>query len=157
YGTKPGEEDQFTIFDQQSIEEVARDAAGVIKIFGLIAAAVSLLVGSIGVMNIMLVSVRERTREIGIRMAIGATKSSIRRQFLIESTTLCMLGGLIGVALGLAGQIFISHAAKFNVLIEFTPMLISLIVTVMIGVFFGYYPAYQASQLNPVDALLERV
>jgi len=157
YGTKPGEDDSFMIFDQQSIENVAREAAGVIKLFGLIAAAVSLLVGSIGVMNIMLVSVRERTREIGIRMAIGATQGSIRRQFLIESTTLCLFGGAIGIMLGLLIQILISTAATLPVVIELTPMLISLIVTVLIGVFFGYYPARQASQLNPVDALLERI
>jgi len=157
YNTKPGEDDSFIIFDQQSIENVAREAAGVIKLFGLIAAAVSLLVGSIGVMNIMLVSVRERTREIGIRMAIGATQGSIRRQFLIESTVLCLFGGLIGITLGLLGQILISQAATLPVVIELTPMVISLIVTVLIGVFFGYYPAHQASQLNPVDALLERV
>lgn len=156
YKTKPGEEDHFTILDQKAIEQVARDSAGIIKMFGLIAAAVSLLVGSIGVMNIMLVSVKERTREIGIRMAIGATQGSIRRQFLIESVTLCMFGGIIGVMLGIAGQILISHAAKFNVVIEFMPMIISLIVTVLIGVFFGYYPARQASTLHPVDALLER-
>jgi len=157
YKTKPGEKDQFSIFDQQSIEEVARDAAGVIKIFGLIAAAVSLLVGSIGVMNIMLVSVKERTREIGIRMAIGATQGSIRRQFLIESTTLCMFGGIIGVILGLLGQVGVSSTANLPAIIELTPMLLSLGITILIGVFFGYYPAYQASQLNPVDALLERV
>ena len=157
YGTKPGEPDQFSIFDQKSIEDVARDAAGIIKLFGLIAAAVSLLVGSIGVMNIMLVSVKERTREIGIRMAIGATPGSIRRQFLIESTTLCLFGGIIGVGLGLLGQIGISSTAKLPMVIEFTPMIISLVITVLIGIFFGYYPAYQASKLNPVDALLERV
>jgi len=157
YNTKPNEEDSFTIFDQQTIEQVARDAAGVIKIFGLIAAAISLLVGSIGVMNIMLVSVRERTREIGIRMAIGATQGSIRRQFLIESTTLCLFGGIIGVLLGLLAQILISNAAQLSIVIEVTPMVLSLAITVLIGVFFGYYPAYVASKLNPVDALLERV
>lgn len=155
YKAKQDEEDPFTIFDQKSIEQVARDSAGVIKLFGLIAAAVSLLVGSIGVMNIMLVSVKERTREIGIRMAIGATQGSIRTQFLLESTILCLIGGIIGVALGLGGQLLISKAAKFNVVIEFMPIIISLIVTVFIGVFFGYYPARQASTLNPVDALLE--
>ena len=156
FKTKPGEEDEFSLFDQASIEEVARDSAGVIKIFGLIAAAVSLLVGSIGVMNIMLVSVRERTREIGIRMAIGATKGSIRKQFLIESTTLCLFGGVIGIIMGIVWQILISRMATLPIVIEYWPMIISLIVTVFIGVFFGYYPAYQASQLNPVDALLER-
>ncbi|MFC1841568.1 ABC transporter permease [Candidatus Dependentiae bacterium] len=156
YKTKAGEEDQFTIFDQKSIEEVARDAAGVIKLFGLLAAMISLLVGSIGVMNIMLVSVKERTREIGIRMAIGATQRSIRTQFLIESTILCLFGGAIGVMLGLLAQIGVSYVATLPVVIEFTPMVISLIVTIFIGVFFGYYPARQASLLNPVDALLER-
>jgi len=156
YGTKPGEEDKFTIFDQESIEEVARDAAGVIKLFGLIAAAISLLVGSIGVMNIMLVSVKERTKEIGLRMAIGATQGSIRRQFLIEAVTLCLFGGLIGVGLGLLAQIGIGKMANLPVVIETMPMVISLIVTVLIGVLFGYYPAHQASKLNPVDALLQR-
>ena len=157
YNIKPNEEDPFTIFDQKSIEQIARDAAGIIKIFGLIAAAISLLVGSIGVMNIMLVSVRERTREIGIRMAIGATQGSIRKQFLIESTTLCLFGGTLGVLLGLGIQMLISHAAQLSIVIEFTPLILSLGITVLIGVFFGYYPAYVASKLNPVDALLERV
>jgi len=113
-------------------------------------------VGSIGVMNIMLVSVKERTREIGIRMAIGATQSSIRKQFLIESTILCLFGGTIGVALGLLGQIILSATAHLPVVIEFLPMIMSLIITIFIGIFFGYYPAHQASQLNPVEALLER-
>jgi len=156
YKTKENEDDSFTIFDQKSIEEVARDAAGVIKLFGLIAAAISLLVGSIGVMNIMLVSVKERTREIGLRMAIGATQRSIRRQFLIEAVTLCLFGGSIGVGLGLLAQIGIGYSANLPVIIEITPMIISLIVTIFIGVSFGYYPAHQASKLNPVDALLER-
>ena len=156
YKTKPDEDDEFTMFDQQTIASVAKDAAGIIKMFGLIAAAISLLVGSIGVMNIMLVSVKERTREIGIRMAIGATQGSIRKQFLMESTVLSLFGGIIGVMLGLFIQIIISHLAALPVIIEALPMIMSLAITVFIGVFFGYYPAYQASQLNPVDALLER-
>lgn len=156
YKTKHGQEDQFTVFSQKSIEEVARNAAGIIKMFGLIAALIALLVGSIGVMNIMLVSVKERTKEIGLRMAIGATQSSIRKQFLIESTALCLFGGIMGAILGLTGQILISNAATLPVTIEIAPIIGSLIITVFIGIFFGYYPAYQASQLNPVDALLER-
>lgn len=156
HATRPDEEDPFVIFDQQTIEQVARDASAILKLFGLIAASISLIVGSIGVMNIMLVSVKERTREIGLRMAIGATQRAIRWQFLLESITLSLIGGMIGVGLGLIGQFAIGYGTNLAPVIELTPLLISLIVTALIGIFFGYYPARQASLLNPVDALLDR-
>lgn len=154
--TQKEEEDPFVIFDTQTLTQVARDMAGIIRLFGLIAASISLIVGSIGVMNIMLVSVKERTGEIGLRMAIGATQKLIRLQFLIESVTLCFIGGVIGVLMGLLGQFAISHGTTLAAVIEIGPMLMSLLVTILIGVFFGYYPAYQASQLNPVEALLHK-
>jgi len=150
------EEDDFTIFDQESIAQAAEDAARVIKLFGLIAASISLIVGGIGVMNIMLVSVQERTREIGIRMAIGATQGIVQLQFLIEAIVLCALGGLIGIALGLIGMFFISNFTQLPGIIEIAPLITSFILTIIIGVFFGYYPARKASLLNPIDALLER-
>ncbi len=150
------EEPPYVIFDTQTLGQVARDAAAIIRMFGLFAASISLIVGSIGVMNIMLVSVKERTKEIGLRMAVGATQRLIRLQFLFESTALCFIGGLIGVALGLLGQFAIGYGTSLKPVIEVGPMLVSLIVTILIGIFFGYYPAYQASQLNPVEALLDR-
>lgn len=116
-------------------------------------AAVSLLVGGIGIMNIMLVSVTERTREIGIRMAIGATTRAILTQFLIESLMLCTIGGLIGVLLGWGGGELVSMLASLKM--KIAPWLIALSMgfAMMIGVFFGYYPARKAANLNPIDAL----
>jgi len=146
----------FVIFDTQTLIDVARQAASVIRLFGLFAACISLIVGSIGVMNIMLVSVKERTKEIGLRMAIGATQRLIRWQFLIESMALSFIGGLIGVVLGILLQFGISYGTSLATYIELTPLLVSLLVTLAIGMFFGYYPARQASLLNPVDALLQR-
>lgn len=150
------DENPFTIFDQQTLEQIARAAAGVIRMFGLFAASISLIVGSIGVMNIMLVSVKERTKEIGLRMAIGATQRLIRIQFLFEAITLCFIGGLIGILIGFLLQLAIGYSTTLSPVMEITPMVVSLIVTVFIGVFFGYYPAHQASQLNPVEALLDK-
>lgn len=153
---RPEEEDPFVIFDTQTLTQVARDAAAMVRLFALIAASISLLVGSIGVMNIMLVSVKERTREIGLRMAIGATQKLIRRQFLLESVTLSSAGGIIGVLIGLTGQYVIAYATNLSLYVEVGPLIISLFITALIGMFFGYYPARQASLLNPVDALLQR-
>lgn len=150
------DKDDFIIFDQQSTTESAQEASGVIKMFALIAASISLLVGGIGVMNIMLVSVQERTKEIGIRLALGATQYVIQLQFLQEAVILSSIGGFIGVGLGLIGTVVISRITHLPAEIELLPMLGSLIITVMVGIFFGYYPARKASLLNPVDALLNR-
>ncbi len=116
-------------------------------------AAVSLLVGGIGIMNIMLVSVTERTREIGIRMAIGATTRAILTQFLIESLVLCFVGGLIGVLLGWTGAALVSALASLTMKIAPWLIAVSMGFAIMIGVFFGYYPARKAASLNPIDAL----
>jgi len=156
HNMRPDEKSPFTVFDTQTLTDVARQAASVIRLFGLFAACIALIVGSIGVMNIMLVSVKERTKEIGLRMAIGATQRLIRWQFLIESMALCFIGGLVGVGLGLLAQFGISYGTSLNAYIELGPLLVSLLVTLAIGIFFGYYPARQASLLNPVDALLQR-
>jgi putative ABC transport system permease protein len=152
----PGDQDDFMIFDQQSISSAAQQATNVIKLFGLIAASISLLVGGIGVMNIMLVSVKERTKEIGVRLALGATQSIVQRQFLIEATTLSAFGGIMGIILGIIAQYFVSKATSLPGTIELLPLLLSFLVTMLVGVFFGYYPARKASLLNPVDALLEK-
>jgi putative ABC transport system permease protein len=116
-------------------------------------AGVSLLVGGIGIMNIMLVSVTERTREIGIRMAIGARSSAVRTQFLIESIVLSLTGGAIGIALGMAVSFIIPMLLGWRTLISVVAIVGSVIFSVMVGILFGYYPARKASGLDPIDAL----
>ncbi|HBL98354.1 TPA: hypothetical protein DDZ86_01780 [Candidatus Dependentiae bacterium] len=150
---KPGDEDDFTIFDQQSIATSAETASQIIQLFGLIAASISLLVGGIGIMNIMLVSVQERTREIGVRLALGATQSTIQAQFLIESVSLCVLGGIIGILVGLGLNFLLGALTNLPGVVEIMPLLGALVVTMLIGISFGYYPARKASLLDPVKAL----
>jgi ABC-type antimicrobial peptide transport system permease subunit len=116
-------------------------------------AGVSLLVGGIGIMNIMLVSVTERTREIGIRMAIGARSRVIRRQFLIEAITLSLVGGIIGVLLGVGASVTISKTLNWPSLVSPLSIAVSVIFSVLVGVLFGYYPARKAASLDPIEAL----
>ncbi len=116
-------------------------------------AAVSLLVGGIGIMNIMLVSVTERTREIGIRMAIGARPGHVRIQFLAEAIVLCLVGGFIGLGMGLGGSVLVSQAMGWPTQISPNSIVVSIIFSAAIGVFFGYYPAHKAARLDPIEAL----
>jgi len=116
-------------------------------------AFVSLIVGGIGIMNIMLVSVTERTREIGIRMAVGARSSAVRTQFLIESIVLSMTGGAIGILFGIAVSFLIPMIVGWPTLISFIAIVISVVFSVAVGIFFGYYPARKAAGLDPIDAL----
>jgi putative ABC transport system permease protein len=116
-------------------------------------ASVSLLVGGIGIMNIMLVSVTERTREIGIRMAIGATESDVQRQFLIEAVILSLIGGAIGIAFGLLSSVAISTIFHWAVLVSPLSIVVAAIFSAAVGIFFGYYPARKAARLDPIDAL----
>ena len=116
-------------------------------------AGVSLLVGGIGIMNIMLVSVTERTREIGIRMAIGARSSAVRSQFLIESVVLSLTGGLFGILLGVAASLAIPRILGWPTLISTMAIIGSVIFSVAVGIFFGYYPARKAASLDPIEAL----
>src|SRR3989440_446804 len=116
-------------------------------------AGVSLLVGGIGIMNIMLVSVTERTREIGIRMAIGARSSHVRTQFLIESIVLSVAGGLLGILLGIAFSLSIPKWLGWPTLISLASILGSVVFSAAVGIFFGYYPARKAAGLDPIDAL----
>jgi putative ABC transport system permease protein len=116
-------------------------------------ASISLVVGGIGIMNIMLVSVTERTREIGIRMAIGATPADVLIQFLMEAVMLSLAGGLIGVSIGIAGAYGLGHLAGWPVQIDYTMVAVSFLISGGVGVFFGYYPALKASRLDPIDAL----
>lgn len=156
HNIRSNEEDDFMILDQETIAETANAAGNIIKLFGLLAASISLLVGGIGIMNIMLVSVTERTKEIGLRIAIGATRTSVQLQFLIESALLCAFGGLLGITTGLIAQWFIRIYTILPSITEFLPAIISFIVTILLGIFFGFYPALRASRLNPIDALTRR-
>jgi putative ABC transport system permease protein len=116
-------------------------------------ASVSLLVGGIGIMNIMLVSVTERTREIGIRMSIGAKTWDIRLQFIMEAVILSLIGGVMGLTAGIAGSILISVMAGWPTEVSLMSALLAFVFSGMVGIFFGFYPAYKASLLNPIDAL----
>jgi putative ABC transport system permease protein len=143
-------------FDVNSVYEIA-DLAKVVtatlQILVAIVAGISLIVGGIGIMNIMLVSVTERTREIGIRMAIGATPANVLTQFLIEAIVLSLTGGLLGVLLGLALAIGLARLTGWPIVISPLAVLIACGVSGAVGVFFGYYPAWKASRLDPIEAL----
>ena len=149
----PNEEDDFSIRNLTDIAETANASSQIMTTLLASIAGVSLLVGGIGIMNIMLVSVTERTREIGIRMAIGARSRVIRSQFLIESVTISIVGGIIGVLLGAATSVGIGIFLNWPTLLSPASILISVIFSVLVGVTFGYYPARKAAALDPIDAL----
>lgn len=148
------EDDDFTIISQADVLSIAQDITGVLTIFLGSIAAISLLVGGIGIMNIMLVSVTERTREIGIRKAVGARRRDILLQFLIESMVLSMLGGVVGIVLGVGGSKVIANMAQ-NLETVVTPDVILLATgfSAAVGLFFGIYPATRAARLHPIEAL----
>ncbi len=148
-----GEPDDFTVRNMSDVAEAANETNSIMTwLLGSIA-GVSLLVGGIGIMNIMLVSVTERTREIGIRMAIGARSSAVRTQFLIESIVLSLTGGIIGILLGIATSLIIPYLLGWPTLVSTTAIVGSVIFSAAVGIFFGYYPARKAAALDPIDAL----
>jgi len=149
------DDDDFTIFTQNDISQASDAASGVLNILLLIIASISLIVGGIGIMNIMLVSVTERTKEIGIRMALGAKKRAVLTQFVLEAVTICLAGGIVGSLLGIGVSKGIGFALGWPIFISKTALVLSLSSSALIGLFFGYYPAYKASQLKPVEALLD--
>jgi putative ABC transport system permease protein len=150
--------DDFTVFTQQDFVATAQTITGVLTIFLGGVAAISLLVGGIGIMNIMLVSVTERTREIGLRKALGARKRDILIQFLTESSLLSLFGGLVGIGLGwliayVVGQIAAANNTPFNPVVGLDAILLATIFSTAVGLFFGIYPANRAANLEPVEAL----
>jgi putative ABC transport system permease protein len=151
----PDDNNDFDLFDQASLLEVASDIAQTLTLFLGAIGAISLLVGGIGIMNIMLVSVTERTREIGLRKAIGAHDSDILLQFLVEALLLCFLGGLVGVGLayGLAALLAQVPAFTFRVVIQPDSLALALGFSLLAGLVFGIYPAMRATQLDPIEAL----
>ncbi len=147
------EENDFTVRNQNDLADAAQGTTQVMTMLLAAIASISLLVGGIGIMNIMLVSVTERTREIGIRMAIGARGRDVLTQFLVESIVMSLIGGLIGVGIGFGGARIVGGATGWSTTISPETVLIALIFSAGVGIFFGFYPARKAAALNPIDAL----
>ncbi len=150
---QPGQDDDFSL---RNLEEVAATQEASSRVLALLLAAVasvSLVVGGIGIMNIMLVSVTERTREIGLRMAVGARTRDILGQFLVEAVTLSLIGGLAGVTIGIGAAVAIAEIAGWRIMLSPESVLLAVAFAFAIGVFFGFYPARKAARLNPVEAL----
>ncbi|MGE5235089.1 MAG: ABC transporter permease [Acidobacteriota bacterium] len=147
------EDSDFTVRNQTDLAKAAQSTTEVMTLLLAAIASISLLVGGIGIMNIMLVSVTERTREIGIRLAIGAHGSDVMTQFLVESTVMSLLGGAIGIAAGFAGARVLGHFTGWSTVVSPPTVLLALAFSASVGIFFGFYPARKAAGLNPIDAL----
>ncbi len=150
---RDGEDDDFTVGNMAAVMDTMMETANSITLLLGCIAAISLLVGGIGIMNIMLVSVTERTREIGIRKALGATYNNILLQFLMEAMVIGVIGGFMGVVLGVAASVCISSFAGWNTVISGAAIVVAVVFSVGIGLFFGIYPARKAALLDPIDAL----
>ncbi len=150
---QPNEDDDFNIRNMEEVFQAQESSAGVMSILLAAIASVSLLVGGIGIMNIMLVSVSERTREIGLRQAVGAKTRDILSQFLVEAVTLSAVGGAVGIALGLGSSALISYFAKWSTVVSPGSVVLAFLFSAFIGVTFGFYPARKAAYMDPIEAL----
>jgi len=150
---KSNQDDDFMIRNLADVADLADQQAKLFTVLLASIASISLIVGGIGIMNIMLVSVTERTREIGIRMAIGATEGDVQQQFLIEAVVLSLLGGGIGIVSGMAASLLITHTLGWPVLVSPMAILAAVIFSMAVGIFFGFYPARKAARLDPIEAL----
>jgi putative ABC transport system permease protein len=148
-----GQDDDFTVRNLSEVFDAQESSARVMSLLLGAIASVSLIVGGIGIMNIMLVSVTERTREIGLRLAVGAKTRDILSQFLVEAVTLSALGGVVGIVLGVGSSSVISHFAQWATLISPTAIVLAFVFSAMVGVAFGFYPARKAALLDPIEAL----
>jgi putative ABC transport system permease protein len=154
HNIKFNDDDDFTVINQKDLLSILGQITGMLTLFLGAIAGISLLVGGIGIMNIMLVSVTERTREIGLRKALGAKRRDILTQFLIESVTLSLVGGALGIGLGLSGALLLSRLAQgLSAVVTPQSILLATGAATAIGLFFGIYPATRAARLNPIDAL----
>jgi putative ABC transport system permease protein len=149
----PGEDDDFAVRDPREIQSLLQSVTGILTAVLAGVAAISLVVGGIGIMNIMLVSVTERTREIGIRLAVGARASDILAQFLVEAVVISTLGGIAGIGLGIAGGYAVAKLIHVPYVAPGIAMPIAFAISVLVGVIFGVFPARRASRLNPLTAL----
>jgi ABC-type antimicrobial peptide transport system permease subunit len=149
----PGETDDFNIRDMTEMMKTLATTAALMTNLLLSVALISLVVGGVGIMNIMLVSVTERTREIGLRMSVGARARDILRQFLVEAVTLCLAGGAIGIMLGCGGSYLVTSLLHWPTETSVTAIMMSVIVSASVGIIFGFYPAWKASRLDPIEAL----
>jgi putative ABC transport system permease protein len=150
---RPGQDDDFFVRNMADMAELQESTTRVLTLLLASIASVSLLVGGIGIMNIMLVSVTERTREIGIRMAVGATETDVQRQFLIEAVVLSLIGGAVGILLGVAMSVLITQVVGWPVLISPVAIAVAAVFSAAVGIFFGFYPARKAARLDPIEAL----
>jgi putative ABC transport system permease protein len=150
---QPGQDNDFSVRNLTEIMSTAEQSASVMSLLLGAIASISLIVGGIGIMNIMLVSVTERTREIGIRIAVGAKGKDILLQFLIESLVLSLMGGILGIGIGMGGTLILSSFTQWPTLFSMNAILLAFLFSGSVGVFFGFYPARKASLLNPIEAL----
>ncbi len=148
-----GQADDFSVRDFTEIVEAVRSTVDLISELLLCVALIALVVGGVGIMNIMLVSVTERYREIGLRMAVGARPRDILLQFLVESVVLCLMGGVAGILVGRGTSVLVRHLAGWPTQLSWTAVIASVAVSATVGIAFGYYPAWKASRLNPIEAL----
>jgi ABC-type antimicrobial peptide transport system permease subunit len=150
---REGESDDFTIRDMTEMSNTLSSTTRLMTNLLLCVAMISLIVGGVGIMNIMLVSVTERTREIGLRMSVGARARDILRQFLVEAIVLCLVGGAVGILLGHGGSLLVRMLLRWPVETSPTAIAAAVIVSAAVGILFGYYPAWKASRLDPIEAL----
>jgi len=149
---RPSDDDFQIVTMDEAMTTIGSITSAISALLGLLA-AISLFVGGVGIMNIMLVSVTERTREIGIRMAVGATGIDVQFQLLLEAVVLSLLGGITGILLGVGISLLVSKFAGFSTIVSAQSIVVSFVVSTLIGIFFGWYPSRKAANLNPIDAL----
>jgi ABC-type antimicrobial peptide transport system permease subunit len=153
HNAKPGEPDDFSVRNLSQIQNAAEGSSRVMALLLAAVASISLLVGGIGIMNILLVSVTERTREIGLRMAIGARRLDVLLQFLAEAVFLSVTGGVVGIVVGVVASRIISAVAGWPIEVSLMAVVGGFLFSAAVGIFFGYYPARKASRLDPIEAL----